>query len=228
MGCPAQITAAEIDQVNKHLAVLAAAGMSRRALGQRAGSGALGAMERHIKGRLTGMRRSTYEAVMEVEPRFSAADFPGRNGGPRTDPTATARKLRALAAIGYSVVWMAEEMGTSPSALDLIMLGQVSYVSRKMHAKVSALYRTHSETPPAARNKQHKASITRRKRLAAKNRWAPPVCWDDDTIGDPNAIPQFTGCCGTNTGYWRHYDHHILPVCEACNKAHKEHVSANT
>ena len=43
--------------------------------------------------------------------------------------------------------------------------------------------------------------------------------WDDDTIDDPAAFPDWTGKCGTPDGYDAHYKMKILPSCQPCRDA---------
>ncbi|MFJ5785390.1 hypothetical protein [Streptomyces hydrogenans] len=57
------------------------------------------------------------------------------------------------------------------------------------------------------------------------NGWAPPAAWDDDTLDDPDAIPDWTGFCGTDRGWWTHRIEHI-PVCPACEQAHTDWLAA--
>ncbi|MFM9589828.1 hypothetical protein ACKI1J_15105 [Streptomyces scabiei] len=54
---------------------------------------------------------------------------------------------------------------------------------------------------------------------AAKRHWAGPEAWDPDTIDDSDAIPDWTGCCGTDRGWWTHRSVGI-PVCQRCESAH--------
>jgi hypothetical protein len=63
-------------------------------------------------------------------------------------------------------------------------------------------------------------AIVRAKTYARKAGWtATPGCWDEDTIDDPSAFPEWTGQCGTVYGFRVHYREGLLPVCEACSKA---------
>ncbi|MFC9244585.1 hypothetical protein ACFT7S_11310 [Streptomyces sp. NPDC057136] len=50
--------------------------------------------------------------------------------------------------------------------------------------------------------------------------WPPPAAWDDDVIDDPAALPEWTGCCGTDRGWWMH-TLQKLPMCELCEAAHE-------
>jgi len=63
--------------------------------------------------------------------------------------------------------------------------------------------------------------ITRARRYAAERRWAPPQAWDDDTIDNPDAFPDWTGQCGTPQGVGAHRRAGI-PACDPCRRARNE------
>lgn len=52
--------------------------------------------------------------------------------------------------------------------------------------------------------------ISRSKNYAAKHGFVPLTCWDEDTIMDPGAFPEWTGACGTVTGYNLHRNERIF------------------
>ncbi|MCQ9186232.1 hypothetical protein KMT30_45815, partial [Streptomyces sp. IBSBF 2953] len=68
---------------------------------------------------------------------------------------------------------------------------------------------------------EHGASqggITRARRHALAHGWAPVGAWDDDTIDDPGAHPDWTGKCGTTEGFWAHR-YIDAPACGPCRDA---------
>jgi hypothetical protein len=101
------------------------------------------------------------------------------NRGPLlVDSTGTGRRLRALAAIGWSYADVAPRLGVS--GLNLHRIPAQKRVHRDMAAKVVALYDELSMTPgPSVRARQ----------MAKWKGWPGPLCWDDENLDDPRALP---------------------------------------
>ena len=55
--------------------------------------------------------------------------------------------------------------------------------------------------------------------FARKKEFAPRMCWDPDTVGDPEALPDWTGYCGTGFGMIVHKRDGI-PPCDRCVAAY--------
>jgi transcriptional regulator with XRE-family HTH domain len=92
----------------------------------------------------------------------------------------TQRRLRALAAIGWSAPRLAEHLGMNPESLSRLMTQDKQRVTAVTAGKVRGLYDRLWNVPgpwPKARN------------WAARRGWPPPLAWDDDTIDDPAARP---------------------------------------
>ncbi|MFJ7999030.1 hypothetical protein ACIQ7D_18045 [Streptomyces sp. NPDC096310] len=132
------------------------------------------------------------------------------------DGTGTRRRLRALVAAGWPQLRLADRLGIDP--------GNFGYTIRgDRHVKVGtaraaiALYDELWKIDPREHGvRSHVYERTRKQAFEA--RWAPVGAWDDDTIDDPTAFPDWTGQCGTPNGYRVHYRLHI-PVCDACRQA---------
>jgi hypothetical protein len=101
------------------------------------------------------------------------------NEAPRVDPTGTIRRVQALAAIGWPIVWTAEQSGYHPSYLFNILAGHVHSIPRHMAHRFTVLYREYSHQ---AGPSEYTRSIARR------NGWHGPLAWDD--LDDPNAQPE--------------------------------------
>jgi hypothetical protein len=146
-----------------------------------------------------GIRRRTAAAILAVrEPQpVDIVDGPG-----------TARRLRALIAIGYSNAFLAESTGRAVSHISDICHGRRTAVRRATAERVQDLYHRLAATPGPSESARA---------LASRRGWAPPAAWDD--IGDPDAWPDFTGRCGTAGGATLHYRHGLLPVCGPCRNA---------
>lgn len=101
-----------------------------------------------------------------------------RQGPALQPPTGTVRRLRALAAIGYSVEDIAAGTGIRPS-----YIGQLQHTDRRVHRttveKVCAFYQRHADLRGPSPRAIH---------YAARNGWRSPMWWDDDTIDDPTFV----------------------------------------
>lgn len=125
------------------------------------------------------------------------------------DATGTTRRLQALVAIGWPINQLAPQVGIFSTALGNIARGELLTV-RRTTADTVALHYQHLICQPGPSN---------RSRILARNKgWAPPGVWDD--IDNPDDIPDWTGHCGTDRGYWMHR-HQELPMCARCEEAHQ-------
>jgi hypothetical protein len=167
-------------------------------------------MQLIISGQRTEINRSTQTKILAVKPAATPAP------GMYIDAVGLRRRIQALSAIGYSCIYLADRIGTAEVRLHRIANGSQPSVRWVLASRIIAIYNELSHTPaPAGRSR------TRVIRHAAANRWAAPVAWDDDTIDDPNAVPDWTGFCGTDRGWWTHRQQDV-PVCPACENAHAE------
>jgi plasmid maintenance system antidote protein VapI len=129
-----------------------------------------------------------------------------------TDATGTIRRLRALVAIGWPIAQLAPRIGLYETACGNIVRGELRQVRTATAQAVAAVYRDLSRTPGPS---------NRTRILTAKKRWAPPAAWDDDRLDDPTAVPDWTGHCGTDRGWWLH-SLESIPVCQPCETAHEQ------
>ncbi|KAB1979259.1 hypothetical protein [Streptomyces triticiradicis] len=154
-------------------------------------------------GRRLRIKRTTHHRIMQISATPS--------GGQYIDATGSARRLRALQAIGHTTYTIADVSNTSRSLIVPILDGRGS-VRRVVAERIEAAYRELSKTPGSAARSMNRAK---------REGWAPPAAWDDELIDDPNAAPDWTGCCGTDRGYWMH-KRQQLPLCERCKQAHAD------
>ncbi|MDX3713435.1 hypothetical protein PV733_31730 [Streptomyces europaeiscabiei] len=126
------------------------------------------------------------------------------------DATGTTRRIRALVACGWPIAHLANRFGMYPTALGNIARGQLAHVRATTADLIALDYRELSETAGPSQRSRSKA---------AANGWAPPAAWDDETIEDPNAHPEWTGYCGTDRGWWKH-NVDAIPACPRCETAH--------
>lgn len=101
-------------------------------------------------------------------------------GALSVDAAGTQRRLRALAAIGWSFVELGHRLGMGGCVVSRIAVAN-SRVLLATAEKVSALYDELSMIPGG-----NKTVVTR----ARMKGWAPPLAWDDDSIDDPSAKAQ--------------------------------------
>lgn len=95
------------------------------------------------------------------------------------DATGTARRIRALAAMGWSSTYVGQQLGFSAQAVGCVC-GQ-SRVLRSTADKYKAVYDEHY-----LRRGPSDAAV----REANRRGWAPPLAWDN--IDDPAEQPQHT------------------------------------
>ncbi|HET6635108.1 MAG TPA: hypothetical protein VFH77_08765, partial [Streptomyces sp.] len=158
----------------------------------------------HGRGRFPAIRRSTADKLLAVQP--------GQHGGiGRVPAVATRRRLQALYAVGHGSYLLAAAAGLSGNGVANIAEGRVSDVTVPTRDAIAGVYRDLAGQPGPSQ---------RARNIAARHGWAPPACWDDDTIDDPHAIPEWTGYCGTDRGWWLHRAHGIR-VCPPCHQAHE-------
>lgn len=108
---------------------------------------------------------------------------------PRTiDGTGTARRLQALAAIGWGATDVADQLGYSEASRShLARLRHAERVNVRTAAAIRELYDRLSMTPGPSQ-------VTRRRALEAG--YAPPLAWDEHSIDDPDAEPAHTEASG--------------------------------
>lgn len=93
----------------------------------------------------------------------------------------TARRLRALQAIGWTVNDLAGRLGVHESRIrQLANEYRGGTVTERVARQVAQLYRELENMPGPSE------SVRRR---CERRGWAPPIAWDYDTIDDPCATP---------------------------------------
>lgn len=158
------------------------------------------------------MLRSSYERVMAMEFRP-----PGRWGA-HVSPVGPKRRMQALHAEGYPIPFLAKELGIWNEAhIRKFMRLPFKYIQGNTAREIGEMYERLLATTPEKEG-VIKASITRSIRASARNGYAPWHCWDTDTIDDPDAIPNWTGKCGSSHGYYIHRRDGI-PICDPCRDA---------
>lgn len=90
----------------------------------------------------------------------------------------SARRLQALAAMGWPVSWAGPQADITDAYARLLVRGRQGSVSTAVAARIDAVYRRHCTIPgPSDIARAH----------ARRNQWVTAVAWDD--IDDPNDKP---------------------------------------
>lgn len=164
------------------------------------------------------VHRDTEAAILGVRPEVRVA----QRGGGQVSPVGTRRRLQALAAAGFPLRHLSEQMewGSDPQPVHRLITGKSAtrYVQHSTLLKARQVYDEWSGLDPADAGFS-KLAVSRARASAARRGYAPPRCWDPDTIDDPDAIPEWTGRCGTVHG-WLIHEKEGIPVCGPCSDAH--------
>lgn len=213
-GRPCMLEPEERMKVVAHVKGLHANGMTCRQIADAAGHSSSDTVAHMVFDKrppeTTRIRRTTANALMAVE-------LEGHRGwGARRDPTIPRRMLQALHAEGFSIPFLAGLLDRPSAALYEFEHGNRGghYMRYAWGEAIVELYVKLAGTDPADYGMSQQ-SITAAKSWAQKYRYAPSFCWDEDTIIDPDAIPEWTGACGSLTGYNIHKREDIL-MCFAC------------
>lgn len=154
-----------------------------------------------LTGRHPTIRQATRDRILAVTQtvRFDV-----------TDATGTVRRLRALIADGHTAAEITAAFGISTDTITRVLRGTLEIVSVRTANTVTAAYKAMA----------HTEGTSARNRLRGKReQWAPPECWDDINIDDPEAFPDWTGHCGTVRGYHLHHKLHLGFLCNPCRAA---------
>lgn len=138
-------------------------------------------------------------------------------GGAAVEGAGPRRRLQALVAGGWPQTQLASRLGMNPGNFNMLLHAEGAEVRAATARAVTALYEQLWRADPFEHGVTRQA-VSRARNQARANGWAPVGAWDDDTIDDPAAFPDWTGMCGTPEGYNAHRSHRI-PMCEPCHEA---------
>jgi hypothetical protein len=173
---------------------------------------------------LTRTRRTSLERILSVQPEPVDMDRPLRSA--RVPPHGTVRRLQALIYDGYPGKLLAEHMKCHNQRLNFLVNSPQSFIYTTTAIRARELYDKLDGVDPAD------LGVTvfqqgRARGAARRHGYAPRSCWDDDTIDDPNAVPEWTGACGTEAGR-RIHQRDGIPLCDACRTARRGDNGAHT
>lgn len=211
IGMPLHITPRERDELVQHLTKLRDAGMSyAQIVASAPGSRAETAVAKILNNWTDATHRDVYNDLMQAT-YVRPVDL---KSGSRIEPTGTLRRMRALVAAGFGYNILGPMLDCSLQAVFQLLTDGRPTVMSSTAERVADLYDELSMKDPFDYGAT-KLGVSRAKGVARRNNWAPAHCWDSDTIDDPEAIPQWTGECGTWIGARAHRRENI-PMCEAC------------
>jgi transposase len=114
---------------------------------------------------------------------------------PGIDATGTARRIRALVAIGHTMRTVAAETGYGHNTIEKIAAGLVDTVTPSTAETIAGVYRRLRLKP---------GTSAHAKAFARKNNWDGPLSWDD--IDDPNEKPEKSAPYEASSKYERDPD----------------------
>lgn len=190
-------------------AIAAAAGVDRKRLQ----AVITGRMERGT-GPQEKVRPALAAAVLAVEPTLD-----NLAGKTVISALGTTRRLQALVAQGWPMMHIAAELGWTPGNFSQLIKHPtvIAATARLVRDAYTRLWNADPAEHGATR-----VGIERAKEYARQAEWAPAGAWDEGTLDDPTAHPEWTGLCGTPQGVYVHRRDGILPVCQPCRDAAAE------
>ncbi|WP_327307949.1 hypothetical protein OG730_34755 [Streptomyces sp. NBC_01298] len=164
-----------------------------------------------LTGRVTQCRRVTARKLLAVK----AQDvIPAKRP---VNACGSIRRMHALLALGHTNKAITIASGVEHSMLSDLINERLAIVTRHVAERIDLGFRT-----LAGRQGTSARSINR----ARRNNWAPAAAWDEESIDDPAAHPEWTGHCGTDRGFWTHRLQKIL-MCQPCEQAHSDWKTAH-
>jgi DNA-binding transcriptional regulator YiaG len=217
-GRPSRMRGPEVVELIGRLCSYHDRGMSYRTMSEQAGVAQ--SVISSLRTRGDGIHRSNYEKLSKV--RFEVNE----DEGARMPTLAVRRRLGALWASGYSIQFMAGELGVGIRGawIARLLRGEASWTHTTFARRVEQLYGKLADVDPLDQGMTKQGATNARNR-ARQAGHAPAHCWDPDTIDDPDAFPEWTGACGTPAGLRIHYRDSI-PACPRCLGA-RERTDSN-
>lgn len=220
-GTPMRVTPEEFQRVVRVLQKAHGYGMSHSQIGELVGKDSAWVC-RVLNGTRKTVMRDTYNRVMtDLKPVRPTSRFAERGkvpSGKLVDATGTIRRMQALKADGFSARLLGQMLGVSGWGSNVMARDNRSLVYLTTRDDVARVYRELEGKTPADVGIPPGIAGTVRTR-ALRRGYLPRSCWTDWTIDDPDAIPDWTGYCGTGFGMMVHRRDGI-PVCRPCKEAY--------
>lgn len=178
-------------------------------------------VQQHYNG-ISSEGEPMHHARSQAHDKVMAARF-SRSEIKRYPVVGIRRRLRALMALGYTTVHLERLLGRDNQQVSNWTLGRDAkkFFSVDNALNVIEVYEKYSTTDPLTELGEPAFGVRYAQNRARKLGYAPPGCWDADTIDDPDAFPEWTGACGSMTG-WRIHAREGIHPCAACHEARRE------
>ena len=165
----------------------------------------------HNRQEVRMMWRSTRSALLSVTPEKPT------DRGAKVPDAGARRRLQALAAQGFPGAFVASRLGLPKQIINLLVAEgrKGGWVYWSTANRIAELYSRLDGADPQVAGVPL-AQVGRAQAFAARRGYAPPSCWDEDTIDDPDAFAEWTGKCGTVFG-WRIHEERNIPACPRCS-----------
>jgi DNA-binding XRE family transcriptional regulator len=141
---------------------------------------------------------------------------PPAKQGAKLESIGSRRRLRALILAGFGGMFLARELGVAVQRVHMMLTGDGPMAASTI-TRITELYEKYRDADPAEVGLSA-YTISRSKGDARRRGYAPASAWDDETIDDPDSIPEYTGRCGTRFGMVVHRREGI-EVCTPCQEA---------
>jgi len=201
----------------EHVLAIKATGMGLAGIAKHTGV-KRGSLEHLLYGKdnyppAANIRTESAQAILAYWPTLD--DYEDHNS---IDGTGTRRRMQALGAAGWPSRAVHRHVGIA-HAQTIERLFSCDKVTARLARTIRGFYNEYASKKPEDHGVEEWIA-NRTRAHATKRNWAPAIAWDDDTIEDPAAHPDWTGCCGTDSGWWMHTNNGI-PACPRCEAAHQ-------
>lgn len=218
LGKPLWVNPEEAERARRKLRAFHDSGMPYDLMSRLSGL-SRGPISDFMNGRHKTLCRDSYNLIMALRFELPAQPQSFRESA-RVCPIGTQRRLQALWADGWPTKLLAEMLGMKRA--NLVTLACVSSRTRMTvhhvtHTEVKALYEKLRGGDPRDHGVTN-FGVSVAKSWARKKGCIPSHCWDEDTLDNPDAWPEWTGACGTTRGYKIHMREGI-PICPNCHTA---------
>lgn len=209
-GNPRMITGPAVRQVQAKIRGFRERGMSVRQIADLTGL-TTATINDQASGAYRSAHRDTFRAL-------AALEFQEPAPWARISPVGTQRRVLSMWRDGFGPSFQHEQTGWVDSQIRRVARGKSTYVQYRWARAVSDLYdRVREKTPEDFGTETW--SARRIGGFAERMGGVPRYCWEEWTIDDPDAIPDWTGYCGTGFGMMVHRRDGI-PVCRPCKEAY--------
>jgi transcriptional regulator with XRE-family HTH domain len=174
-------------EAREHVRALMAAGMGWLRIAQHAGVSE-GAVSRLLYGQPYKGTPPSARITLVNHRKLLAVQL-DIAGGRHVDATGTRRRLQALMTVGRTGAELMVAIGDVRTRFAALLAQEV--VTAQKARTVRDLYERWWNVTPPTDTREQRINVSKARNFAARHGFAPPMAWDDDTIDDPSAEPDF-------------------------------------